>query len=70
MCLNASPGMTEAFKSKDIILQTQKKILGKFTNKNVVKLFIDERNANYLDNLYRLAKIYVSLLISTYFYIY
>lgn len=62
--------MTEAFKSKDIILQTQKKILGKFTNKNVVKLFIDERNANYLDNLYRLAKIYVSLLNSTYFYIY
>lgn len=53
--------MTETFKSKEIILQVQKKFLGKVTNKNVVKLFIDERNANILDNLYRLAKIYVSL---------
>ncbi|VVC45356.1 Protein of unknown function DUF758 [Cinara cedri] len=50
--------MTEGFKSKEIILQAQKKILGKVTNKNVVKLFIDERNASILDNLYRLAKIY------------
>jgi len=53
--------MTEAFKSKEIILQVQKKFLGKVTNKNVVKLFIDERNACILDNLYRLSKIYVSL---------
>lgn len=53
--------MTEAFKSKEIILQAQKKFLGKFTNKNVVKLFIDERDANILDSLYRLAKIHVSL---------
>lgn len=53
--------MTEGFKSKEIILQAQKKILGKVTNKNVVKLFIDERNSSILDNLYRLAKIYVSL---------
>jgi len=56
-------GMTEGFKSKEIILQAQKKFLGKVTNKNVIKLFIHERNANILDNLYRLAKIYVSLLI-------
>eukprot|EP00102_Acyrthosiphon_pisum_P024511 XP_016661721.1 PREDICTED: tumor necrosis factor alpha-induced protein 8-like protein isoform X2 [Acyrthosiphon pisum] len=50
--------MTEGFKSKEIILQAQKKFLGKVTNKNVIKLFIHERNANILDNLYRLAKIY------------
>lgn len=49
---------TEGFKSKEIILQAQKKFLGKVTNKNVIKLFIHERNANILDNLYRLAKIY------------
>lgn len=53
--------MTEGFKSKDIFLQAQKKCLGKVTNKNVIKLFIDERNANILDNLYRLAKMYVSI---------
>lgn len=53
--------MTEGFKSKEIILQAQKKFLGKVTNKNVIKLFIDERNASILDNLYRLSKIYVSL---------
>lgn len=53
--------MTEGFKSKEIILQAQKKFLGKITNKNVIKLFIDERNASILDNLYRLTKIYVSL---------
>jgi len=63
MCSNsicARLGMTEGFKSKEIILQAQKKFLGKVTNKNVIKLFIDERNATILDNLYRLAKIYVS----------
>lgn len=60
--------MTETFKSKEIILQVQKKFLGKVTNKNVVKLFIDERNANILDNLYRLAKIYVSLYVNIYQY--
>lgn len=62
--------MTEAFKSKEVILQVQKKFLGKVTNKNVVKLFIDERNASILDNLYRLAKIYVSQQIKHTFYIY
>lgn len=53
--------MTEGFKSKEIILKVQKKFLGKVTNKNVIKLFIDERNANILDTMYRLAKLYVSL---------
>jgi len=53
-------GMTEGFKSKEIILHAQKKFLGKVTNKNVIKLFIHERNANILDNVYRLAKVYVS----------
>ncbi|XP_050520277.1 tumor necrosis factor alpha-induced protein 8-like protein isoform X1 [Daktulosphaira vitifoliae] len=51
-------GMTEVFKSKEIVLQVQKKFLSKVTNKNVVKLFIDDRNANILDNLYRLTKLY------------
>ncbi|XP_015379190.1 PREDICTED: tumor necrosis factor alpha-induced protein 8-like protein isoform X2 [Diuraphis noxia] len=50
--------MTEGFKSKEIILQAQKKFLGKVTNKNVIKLFIHDRNANILDNVYRLAKVY------------
>lgn len=62
--------MTEGFKSKEIILKVQKKFLGKVTNKNVIKLFIDERNANILDNMYRLAKLYVSLkkLYKSYYY--
>lgn len=53
--------MTEGFKSKEIILKAQKKLLSKVTNKNVIKLFIDERNSSILDNLYRLAKLYVSI---------
>ncbi|XP_050424089.1 tumor necrosis factor alpha-induced protein 8 isoform X2 [Adelges cooleyi] len=50
--------MMEAFESKDIVLQVQKKFMSKVTNKSVVKLFIDDRNASILDNVYRLAKLY------------
>lgn len=56
--------MTEGFKSKDIFLKAQKKFLGKVTNKKVIKLFIDEQNALLFDNLYKFAKIHVSLFIT------
>lgn len=52
--------MTEnAFKASDIGLRAQKKILSRMSNKNVVKVFIDDNSASLLDNLYKLAKIHV-----------
>ncbi|XP_077285834.1 tumor necrosis factor alpha-induced protein 8-like protein sigmar isoform X2 [Arctopsyche grandis] len=51
--------MTEnAFRARDIGLRAQKKILSRMTNKNVVKVFIDDNSASLLDNLYKLAKIH------------
>lgn len=53
--------MTEsAFKARDIGLRAQKKILSRMAGKNIAKVFIDDITASLLDNLYRLAKQYVS----------
>lgn len=53
--------MTEsAFRARDIGLRAQKKILSRMAGKNIAKAFIDETTASLLDNLYRLAKQYVS----------
>lgn len=54
--------MTEStFKARDIGLRAQKKILSRMASKNMAKIFIDDVTASLLDNLYRLAKQYVSI---------
>jgi len=56
--------MTEStFKARDIGLRAQKKILSRMAGKNMAKIFIDDVTASLLDNLYRLAKQYVSILL-------
>ncbi|XP_014281787.1 tumor necrosis factor alpha-induced protein 8-like protein isoform X1 [Halyomorpha halys] len=50
--------MSENFKSRDVGLRAQKKILSRMANKNVAKMFIDDTTASLLDNLYKLAKTY------------
>ncbi|XP_037949936.1 tumor necrosis factor alpha-induced protein 8-like protein isoform X2 [Teleopsis dalmanni] len=45
-----------AFKSRDIGLRAQKKILSRMATKNIAKTFIDGTTASILDNLYRLCK--------------
>lgn len=52
--------MSEGFKARDIGLRAQKKILSRMANKNVAKVFIDDTTASLLDNVYKLAKAYVS----------
>ncbi|TMW47448.1 hypothetical protein DOY81_007473 [Sarcophaga bullata] len=44
------------FKSRDIGLRVQKKILSRMATKNIAKAFIDGSTASLLDNLYRLCK--------------
>lgn len=57
--------MTEStFKARDIGLRAQKKILSRMAGKNMAKIFIDDVTASLLDNLYRLAKQYVSIVFS------
>lgn len=50
--------MSENFKSRDVGLRAQKKILSRMANKNVAKMFIDDTTASLLDNLYKMAKTY------------
>lgn len=50
----------DGFKARDIGLRAQKKILSHMASKNVAKVFIDDTPANLLDNVFRLAKCYVS----------
>lgn len=52
---------SEGFRAKDIALKTQKKFMSRM-NKTTVKMFIDDKSGNILDNTYRLFKQYVSLL--------
>jgi len=52
--------MSEGFKARDIGLRAQKKILSRMANKSVAKVFIDDTTASLLDNVYKLAKAYVS----------
>lgn len=49
-----------AFRARDIGLRAQKKILSRMAGKNVARALIDDVTASLLDNLYRLAKQYVS----------
>lgn len=49
------------FKSRDIGLRAQKKILSRMATKNIAKTFIDGSTASLLDNLYRLCKLHVSM---------
>lgn len=44
------------FRSRDIGLRAQKKLLGRMTNKNIVKAFIDDTTAQLLDNLHRMTR--------------
>jgi hypothetical protein len=53
--------MSEGFKAGDIGLRAQKKILSRMANKNVAKVFIDDTTSSLLDNVYKLAKAYVSV---------
>ncbi|KAM7346018.1 tumor necrosis factor alpha-induced protein 8-like protein sigmar isoform 3-T10 [Cochliomyia hominivorax] len=46
------------FKSRDIGLRAQKKILSRMATKNIAKSFIDGTTASLLDNLYRLCKLH------------
>ncbi|XP_030377329.1 tumor necrosis factor alpha-induced protein 8-like protein isoform X2 [Scaptodrosophila lebanonensis] len=46
------------FKSHDIGLRAQKKILSRMATKNIAKTFIDGSTASLLDNLYRLCKMH------------
>lgn len=55
----------EGFKARDIGLRAQKKILSHMATKNIAKVFIDDTSASLLDNVYRLAKCYVSKLFIT-----
>lgn len=50
-----------AFKARDIGLRAQKKILSRMATKSIAKTFIDGTTASLLDNVYRLAKIHVSI---------
>lgn len=55
--------MTEnAFRARDIGLRAQKKILSRMATKTIAKTFIDGTTAALLDNIYRLAKLHVSLI--------
>ncbi|XP_075165764.1 tumor necrosis factor alpha-induced protein 8-like protein sigmar isoform X2 [Haematobia irritans] len=44
------------FKSRDVGLRAQKKILSRMATKSIAKTFIDGPTASLLDNLYRLCK--------------
>jgi hypothetical protein len=59
--------MSDGFKSQDIGLRAQKKILSRMASKNTAKMFIDDTTASLLDNLYKLAKAYVSTLTYNYY---
>jgi len=58
---------TEGFKARDIGLRAQKKILSRMANKSVAKVFIDDTTGSLLDNVYKLAKSYVSFLSDVFF---
>jgi len=44
------------FKSRDIGLRAQKKLLSRMANKSIAKAFIDDTTSQLLDNLHRLAR--------------
>lgn len=58
--LNSTVMTDNNFKSRDIGLRAQKKILSRMATKNIAKTFIDGTTASLLDNLYKLCKMHVS----------
>ncbi|XP_056335074.1 tumor necrosis factor, alpha-induced protein 8-like protein 2 A [Danio aesculapii] len=46
----------EAFSSKDMAMQAQKKILSRMASKSVAQMFIDDNSSEVLDELYRVSK--------------
>lgn len=46
------------FDAKSIGLRAQKKLLGKMSNKKIIKVFIDDTGGRVLDNLYRISREY------------
>lgn len=50
-----------AFRARDVGLRAQKKILSRMAGKSIARALIDDVTASLLDNLYRLAKQYVSM---------
>lgn len=63
--------MTEnAFRARDIGLRAQKKILSRMATKTVAKTFIDGTTASLLDNIYRLAKLHVRIIIQFWLFLF
>ncbi|MBN3270892.1 TP8L2 protein, partial [Polyodon spathula] len=48
----------EAFSSKDVAMQVQKKILSRMAGKSMVHMFVDDTSSEILDELYRVSKEY------------
>ncbi|KAK7139629.1 hypothetical protein R3I93_016687 [Phoxinus phoxinus] len=46
----------EAFSSKDMAMQAQKKILSHMASKSMAQMFIDDNSSEVLDELYRVSK--------------
>lgn len=59
--MDSGNNQAASFKARDIGLRAQKKILSRMANKTIAKTFIDDSTASLLDNIYRLAKVHVSL---------
>ncbi|XP_041095367.1 tumor necrosis factor alpha-induced protein 8-like protein 2 [Polyodon spathula] len=56
---NYSPQLVmEAFSSKDVAMQVQKKILSRMAGKSMVHMFVDDTSSEILDELYRVSKEY------------
>ena len=52
--------MADNFRSSDIALKVQKKIVSRLSTKGVAKIFIDDKMGSLLDNVYKLCRTYVS----------
>ncbi|RXM92988.1 Tumor necrosis factor alpha-induced protein 8-like protein 2 [Acipenser ruthenus] len=48
----------EAFSSKDVAMQVQKKILSRMASKSMAHMFVDDTSSEILDELYRVSKEY------------
>ncbi|KAG2463466.1 tumor necrosis factor alpha-induced protein 8-like protein 1 [Polypterus senegalus] len=48
----------DAFSTKNLALQAQKKLMSKMANKTVANMFIDDTSSEVLDELYRVTKEY------------
>jgi len=50
--------MADNFRSSDIALKVQKKIVSRLSTKGVAKIFIDDKMGSLLDNVYKLCRTY------------